>query len=84
MLYKAAIIIDKCGTPEVKIARQIDALEHLQVSVLICVADSDRFAGNVEHGRFFDFVNVMKPYRCHWPPFSYQDHVIAFHEFDEA
>jgi hypothetical protein len=79
---KPAHLLD--GLPEVEVAREINALEHLDVTLFIWVADMNVIIWNVDHASVFYLVDGMIPNECHTPPFCHKDYIIPLQELDKS
>lgn len=69
---------------EVKITRQIDILEHLNVSRLLRMHHAHRLVRNVNHSIILDLVDRMVTDHSHPPPLRYQNYIITLQEADET
>ena len=69
---------------EVKVGRQVNALEQLDVARLVRVVDPHCFVGNVHHRRILNLVDGVIADDCNAPPLGDQHDVVALKKLDKT
>ena len=69
---------------EVEVGRQVNALEHLQVSLLIAVSLPHSVVRDIDHGGVLYFVNRVVPYQPHLAPLGDEDDIVTLKKTNET
>jgi len=77
-------LLVKVPLPEVKVAGQIDALKHFDVTSFVRMVNTNCFIRNVNQRRVLYFVDGVVPNDRHMMPLSQKNYVVPFQKSDKA